>query len=77
MTQWLNAALVAVAALTIGQPSWAWEHTGHEWISGIAIEKLPEGVPAFVRTPQSMAAVARMGNEPDLWKGAGRTHDAR
>jgi hypothetical protein len=76
MTQWLNAALVAVAALTIGQPSWAWEHTGHEWISGIAIEKLPESVPAFVRTPQSMAAVARMGNEPDLWKGAGRTHDA-
>ena len=76
MTHWLYAALIAAAVTLVGQPCAAWEHTGHEWISGIAIEKLPESVPGFVRTPQAMAEIARMGNEPDLWKGAGRTHDA-
>jgi hypothetical protein len=25
---------------------------GHEWISGIAIEKLPDSLPAFARTPR-------------------------
>ena len=30
-----------------------WGATGHEWIGGIAIEKLPDSVPAFVRTPES------------------------
>jgi hypothetical protein len=30
----------------------AWGATGHEWISGIAIEKLPDDIPAFVRDPR-------------------------
>ena len=33
--------------------AWAWGATGHEWISGIAIEKLPDDVPGFVRTPEA------------------------
>jgi hypothetical protein len=69
----LLAAVTAIAATTECR---AWEYTGHEWISGIAIEKLPDSVPEFVRTPQAAAEIALMGNEPDLWKGAGRTHDA-
>jgi len=70
------ASIAIVIAVAAGKDVWAWEHTGHQWISGIAIEKLPDSVPAFIRTSQAMAEVALMGNEPDLWKGAGRTHDA-
>jgi hypothetical protein len=53
----------------------AWGATGHEWISGPAIEKLPDDVPAFVRTPEVIADIAVMGREPDRSKGAGETHD--
>lgn len=56
--------------------AWAWGATGHEWISGIAIEKLPESVPEFVRTPEAAAEIAVMGRELDRSKGAGKTHDA-
>jgi hypothetical protein len=50
---------------------WAWGATGHEWISGIAIEKLPHSVPAFVRTPEAAAEIAVLGRELDRSKGAG------
>jgi hypothetical protein len=73
------AALLAalLAGLAAGPtPCWAWGATGHEWISGIAIEKLPESIPAFVRTPASVDDIAVLGREPDRSKGAGRTHDA-
>jgi hypothetical protein len=53
----------------------AWGAIGHEWISGIAIEKLPDSVPAFVRTPEAAAEIAVMGRELDRSKGAGETHD--
>jgi hypothetical protein len=55
--------------------SWAWGAIGHEWISGIAIEKLPDTVPSFVRTPETIAEIALMGRELDRSKGAGETHD--
>lgn len=69
---WLAALLVG---LTAG-PCWAWGATGHEWISGIAIEKLPPSIPDFVRAPEAIADIAVMGRELDRSKGAGRTHDA-
>jgi hypothetical protein len=56
--------------------AWAWGATSHEWVSGIAIEKLPDSVPGFVRTPEAAAEIAIMGRELDRSKGAGRTHDA-
>ena len=52
-----------------------WGATGHEWISGIAIEKLPDDVPAFVRTADARAEITLIGREPDRSKGAGATHD--
>ena len=69
----LGALLVAVLWPT-GQ-CWAWGATGHEWISGIAIEKLPDSVPGFVRTPEVAAEIAVMGRELDRSKGSGETHD--
>jgi hypothetical protein len=68
----LEAALLVV--LGVGH-CWAWGAIGHEYISGIAIEKLPDSVPAFVRTPAAAAEIAVMGREPDRSKGAGETHD--
>ena len=71
---WLVTLLVGLFAGPM--PCWAWGATGHEWISGIAIEKLPESIPAFVRTPDAVAEIAVMGRELDRSKGAGKTHDA-
>ncbi len=50
--------------------------TGHEWISGIAIEKLPDTVPEFIHTPEAAAEIAVLGRELDRSKGAGKAHDA-
>jgi hypothetical protein len=73
----LRGALAALALVSIGAGDcWAWGATGHEWISGIAIEKLPDSMPTFVRTPEAAAEIAVMGRELDRSKGAGKIHDA-
>jgi hypothetical protein len=66
-----------IAVLAVVWPSWAWAWggTGHEWATGIAIEKLPDDVPAFVRDPVMVPELALMGRELDRSKGAGDTHD--
>lgn len=68
LTIWMAAAPFASC--------WAWGAIGHEWVSGIAIEKLPDSIPEFVRTPEAAAEIAVMGRELDRSKGAGKTHDA-
>ena len=45
-------------------------------MSGIAIERLPDSLPGFVRTTEAAAEIAVMGRELDRSKGTGRTHDA-
>src|SRR5215468_11141504 len=69
-------AVLALAVSVAATDCWAWGATGHEWISGIAIDKLPDSVPAFVRTPEAAAEIAVLGRELDRSKGAGKTHDA-
>jgi hypothetical protein len=72
-----SAMLVLVALLAAPvDECWAWGSRGHEWLSGVAIDKLPGSVPAFVRTAQASAAIAAMSREPDLMKESGLTHDA-
>ena len=71
-----TALLALVVAAGAGRESWAWGATAHEWVSGIAIEKLPESLPAFVRTTDAAREIAVMGRELDRSKGAGETHDA-
>src|SRR5258708_8836338 len=72
-----NGASCVPRVSPIGAPGhcWAWGAIGHEYISGIAIEQLPDSVPAFVRTPEAAAEIAVMGRELDRSKGAGQTHD--
>ncbi len=75
-----NAAASLFFAIVVGiappAPAWCWGATGHEWVSGIAIEKLPDQMPAFVRDPKAVADIATMGRELDRSRGAGRMHDA-
>ena len=70
------AVLALALATGAGREGWAWGATGHEWISGIAIETLPDSLPGFVRTTEAAAEIAVMGRELDRSKGSGRTHDA-
>jgi hypothetical protein len=72
----LTAFAIVVCLAAGARDGWAWGATAHEWISGIAVEKLPDGVPAFVRPPEAAADIAVIGREPDRSKGAGKTHDA-
>lgn len=76
MKRSLEAIVLALALSMPAAEGWAWGATGHEWVSGIAIEKLPDSVPAFVRSPEAAAEIAVMGRELDRSKGAGKTHDA-
>src|SRR5713101_1410698 len=69
-------ALTAALAIAANKDCWAWGAIGHEWISGIAVEKLPDSVPQFIRTPEAAAEIAVMGRELDRSKGAGKTHDS-
>ena len=77
MKQKAATALLALAlGVGAGREGWAWGATGHEWISGIAIERLPDSLPGFVRTTEAAAEIAVMGRELDRSKGTGKTHDA-
>jgi hypothetical protein len=67
----LNIALGAAAPST----AHAWGATGHEWVSGVGAELLPEEVPAFLRTKAAAATIAEYGREPDRSKSSGVTHD--
>lgn len=77
-------ALVAAAALFLAlplaiaplAPALGWGTTGHEFVSGIGAELLPEELPAFVRTPEAIADIAVLGRELDRSKGAGNPHDS-
>ena len=76
MRKWTTALLALALSAGASREGWAWGATGHEWISGIAIERLPDSLPDFVRTTEAAAEIAVMGRELDRSKGAGRTHDA-
>ena len=64
------ALLLALAVTWPGQQAFGWGATGHEWATGIAIEKLPAEVPSFVRDPTILPELALMGRELDRPKPA-------
>ena len=69
-------ALISALALLGPGHAFAWGATGHEYVSGIAVETLTSEIPAFLRTPQSIDIIAVLGRELDRSKGAGLTHDS-
>jgi hypothetical protein len=54
----------------------AWGATGHRIIGRLAIESLPDDLPAFLRAGGATEAVGELAREPDRWKDSGREHDA-
>jgi hypothetical protein len=52
-----------------------WSTIVDEWVSGIAIEQLPDSVPEFIRTPQG-GRISRLRVAMDRSRDADKTHDA-
>ncbi len=70
----LGVVILAVALSVPSNAARTWGATGHEWISGIAVELLPDELPEFLRTPDAAAEIAMLGRELDR-SNAGATHD--
>lgn len=71
----ISRYLLALLAFFPAQQALAWGATGHEIVSGLAVELLPPELPAFLRTPATVAEIAVLGRELDRSKGTGDTHD--
>jgi hypothetical protein len=67
-------ALAAVLAAP-AQGAFAWGAWGHRMVGVVGAESFPSDVPAFLRTPEAIAAIGEYAREPDRWKGSGKLHD--
>src|SRR5579871_6162124 len=67
--------LLAVLPALAPSPALAWGATGHEFVSGAAIDGLSSDVPLFLRIKTARDQIALLGREPDRWKSSGRIHD--
>ncbi len=65
-----SIALVIIMMLFIGQlPAFGWGNLGHTDINSVAAKKIPQAMPAFLRTNSATAHIAYLGPEPDRWRG--------
>jgi hypothetical protein len=55
--------------------AFAWGATGHRMISEMAMEMLPDDLPAFLLGEEVPVIIGELGREPDRYKGSGQTHD--
>src|SRR6266850_1109672 len=67
----LISGLTGVCMMLASWHAWSWGHTGHVEISRIAIDKLPEEIPFFVRNDLVLAAIGELGPEADESKTTG------
>ena len=70
----ISAAAFALLAVPASQVI-AWGATGHRVIGVVAMQSLPDTLPAFLRTPGAASDVGELSREPDRWKGGGQPHD--
>jgi hypothetical protein len=71
----LLATVSAAAVLLSATAALGWASTGHRIVGQLAMEALPEEMPAFLRAPGMAAEVGELSRELDRSKGAGKTHD--
>jgi hypothetical protein len=69
------ALLLCTALAVAPSPAFAWGALGHRIVSGAAMRKLPDGLPAFLRTLPAHDEVSLLGPEADRMKGAGSPLD--
>jgi hypothetical protein len=53
----------------------AWGAKGHNMISGMAVEMLPDTMPAFLLVEGAGPQIGELSREPDRWRDSGSTHD--
>ena len=63
----IAAAIFLLPLLTV-QQAFAWGMDGHMLINRLAGASLPTDLPAFLRTPAALDALAYYGPEPDRWR---------
>jgi hypothetical protein len=74
--RWICATFaIALVTASVPQAAFAWGATGHTMIDRLAAERLPESLPAFVRSPDAVNEIATLGPEEDRIKGAGESWD--
>lgn len=66
----LMIGLLASAAM-LPVPAAAWGHFGHLLIAKTAVQKLPEEIPAFLRTAAAAQEISELGAEADVSKSTG------
>lgn len=66
----LSAAVVAMTS-----SAWGWGADGHRMISTVAVQSLPQEVPAFLRTQEAVEEAGYLGPEADRERGAGKSFD--
>ena len=62
------AAAACLLPWMTAQQAFAWGLEGHMMINRLAGSALPGDVPAFLRSPEAVAALAYYGPEPDRWR---------
>ncbi|MDB5818631.1 MAG: Nuclease [Rhizobacter sp.] len=65
------ALVLTSVALLVPPSARAWGHAGHVGISRLAIEALPDELPAFLRSKLSVRQIGEIGAEPDVSRSAG------
>ena len=62
------AVISTMIPLLTASPAWAWGRDGHMMINRLAIQYLPDDVPAFLRNGRALDIVEYLGPEPDRWR---------
>ena len=65
---WLAVVVVGLGAGGIREAA-AWNARGHRTVTMLALDGLPEGMPAYLREPSIRARIAEQSVEPDRWRG--------
>lgn len=66
---------LALALTAVPPPVRAWGTTGHRIVGEVAMQSLPDDVPAFLTSPGAVATIAQLATEMDRVKGAGHSFD--
>ncbi len=64
----LGLLILAIFLVIAAPHSFAWGRDGHKIINRVAMETLPPGMPAFLRTPRALDEIEYLGPEPDRWR---------
>jgi hypothetical protein len=62
------AAASSLLALLPTLPAHAWGRDGHRMINRLAVQNLPQDVPAFIRNGNAVDIIEYEGPEPDQWR---------